>query len=297
MKKLVMWIVIIALVGIVGFRISEKFKKVKEKPAEVAEPTEVTVEIASYGSIAKTLPYIGNIVGSEQAYVFPVEETGKLIKYVAKEGSMVSKGDTIALIDRNIKGMDFKPAVINAPISGIVGNLNLDPGSMVAPGIPVAMVANINAVKVEINIPENDISYIKTGNKANIKVSSYPNDIFNGQLTKISPVLNPMSRTSQASISILNPGHKLRPGMFANVDVIIKEDTNVVVVPAKAVVENGDKKVVFVLNGETAEMKEVSIGLENNDFVEILAGINSGEQIITLGNYGLTDKSRVKIIK
>ncbi|MDD2890998.1 MAG: efflux RND transporter periplasmic adaptor subunit [bacterium] len=297
MKKLVMWIVIIALVGLVGFRISEKFKKVKEKPAEVAEPTEVLVEVASYGSIAKTLPYIGNIVGSEQAYVFPVEETGKLIRYVAKEGSMVSKGDTIALIDRNIKGMDFKPAVINAPISGIVGNLNLDPGSMVAPGIPVAMVANINAVKVEINIPENDISYIKTGNKANIKVSSYPNDIFNGQLTKISPVLNPMSRTSQASISIINPGNKLRPGMFANVDVIIEEHTNVIVVPQKALIDNGGRKIVFVLNGEMAEMREVSIGLENNDFVEILTGINSGEQIITLGNYGLTNGAKVKIIK
>ena len=297
MKKVVMWIAIIALVGLVGFRISEKFKKVKEKPAEVAEPTEVAIEIASYGSIAKTLPYIGNIVGSEQAYVFPVEETGKLIRYVAKEGNMVSKGDTIALIDRNIKGMDFKPAVINAPISGIVGNLNLDPGAMVAPGIPVAMVANINAVKVEINIPENDISYIKTGSKANIKVSSYPNDIFNGQLTKISPVLNPMSRTSQASISIVNPGHKLRPGMFANVDLIINEHTNAIVVPQKAVTDNGDKKVVFILNGETAEMKEVSIGLENNDFVEILTGINSGETIITLGNYGLTDKARVKVGK
>lgn len=295
MKKTVIWIIVIIIAAILVLRIGEKFKNAKEKPGESFAPTEVVETEVSTGSIARTLSYIGNIVGSEQTNIYPVEETGKLIKYMVKEGDMVSKGDTIALIDRSIKGLDFKPAVINSPISGVAGNLILDPGTMVAPGIPVAMVANINTVKVEINIPEKDISKVKVGNKAIIRVSSYPDEVFNGQLIKVSPVLNPMSRASQASVSISNSGRKLRPGMFANIELAMEEHNNVLLVPVQAVTETGGKKFVFTANGEKAEMKEVTTGIENNDFIEITSGLKPGDKVITLGNYGLEDGTKIVI--
>lgn len=296
MKKLIGIVLIIIIAALIVSGIISKKQKPKENIKEEV-PTEVTVEEVKSGNITKTLSYIGNIVGSEQTNVYPAEETGKLIRYVVKEGAMLSKGDTIALIDRSVKGMDFKPAIINSPISGIVGNLSLDPGSMVAPGIPVAMVANINTVKVEMDIPEKDIFQVKVGLKANIKVSSYPDEIFNGKVTEMSPVLNPMSRTAKANISIPNPGHKLRPGMFANVDLIIEEHNNVVIVPEKAVTEKDNKKVAFVMNEDKAEMREVTTGLESNGFVEILTGLNSGEKVITLGNYGLENGAKIVIGK
>jgi membrane fusion protein, multidrug efflux system len=288
-------VIILIIAALVVSGIVSRKKKPQESVKEEI-PTEVTVEEVKNGDITKTLSYIGNIVGSEQTNIYPIEETGKLIKYLVKEGDIVSKGDTVALIDRSVKGMDYKPAIINSPIPGIVGNLSLDPGSMVAPGMPIAMVANINTVKVEMDIPENDISLVKRGMKANIKISSYPDDIFNGQLKEMNPVLNPMSRTASASISIPNPGRKLRPGMFANVELIIEEHNGVVVVSEKAITEKDNKKVVFVIvDGDKAERREVTTGLESNGFIEILTGLNPGEKIITLGNYGLENGTKITV--
>ena len=293
MKKI--WIgVIIIIVVIAVIQILRRPRKMEDK-VKVEVPTEVVVEEVKTGNIAHTFAYTGTISGSEQVQVHPIEETGKLIKYLVKEGDKVSKGDTIALVDRSMKGLDFKPAIITSPISGVIGILYLDNGALVSPAIPVAMVANIGTVKVEINIPENDIKYVKIGSKATISVSSYSGEIFIGQLRELSPVLNPMSRTAKATITISNLNHKLKPGMYADVDLVIEEHKGAIVVPEKVVIEKEDKKVVFVLNGEYSEMREVTTGLENNGFIEILAGLNLDEKIITIGNYGLTDKAKVTI--
>ncbi|MBI4723164.1 MAG: efflux RND transporter periplasmic adaptor subunit [Candidatus Stahlbacteria bacterium] len=293
MKKLI-WSIIIIIVAVIIIRIIYKPKKLTEKIREEI-PTEVVVEEVRMGKITKTISYTGNIVGREQINVLPIEETGKLMQYLVKEGDKVLRGDTIALIDRSMKGLDFKPAIITSPISGVIGMVYLDEGATVSPAIPVVMVANIDIVKVEVNVPENDIKHIKRGMKANITVASYSDELFVGELRKLSPVLNQMSRSAKATITISNFNHKLKPGMYANVDLVIEEHKNAIVVPEKTVIEKEGKKVVFVLNGEYAEMKEVETGLEDSGFVEILAGLNLGEKIITLGNYGLTDKAKVTI--
>ena len=295
MKKVILLVVAIIVAGLIVFRIIQRFLPQKEETG-VEVPTEVVVQNAKRGNIAKTISFTGNIVGEEQVNVHPIEETGRLIKYLVKEGDRISKGAAIALVDRSIKGLEYQPATIVSPISGVVGMLFLDPGAMVSPQIPVAMIANMDVVKVEIAVVEKDIASIKKGQKAKIRVGAYPDEVFTGALRQLSPVINPMSRTAKGEIHIKNPGHRLRPGMYAKADLIIKEHKDVIVVPQKAVIERDDKKLVFLSEGDSlAREKEVEIGFDDEEKIEIVSGIKEGEKIIVLGNYGLRDGARITV--
>jgi len=293
MKKVILLVVLIIVVGLIAFRIIQRFMPKKEK-ITVEIPTEVVVQNVTRGNIAKTISFTGNISGKEQVNVHPIEETGRLIKYLVKEGDRVSKGAVIALVDRSIKGLEFQPARITSPISGVVGMLFLDPGAMVSPQISVAMIANMDAVKVEIAVVEKDISHIKKGQKAKIRVDAYPDEIFTGILEELSPVINPMSRTAKCEIHIKNPGHRLRPGMYAKVSLIIDEHKDVIVVPQKAVLERNGEKLVFLSEGDSlARERKVEIGFDDEEKFEIVSGLKEGEAIIVLGNYGLIDGAKI----
>jgi len=293
MKKVILLVVLIIVAGLIAFRIIQRFMPKKEE-ISIEIPTEVVVQNVMRGNIAKTISFTGDIVGEEQVNVHPIEETGRLIKYLVKEGDRVSKGAVIALVDRSIKGLEFQPARITSPISGVVGMLFLDPGAMVSPQISVAMIANMDAVKVEIAVVEKDTPYIKKGQKAKIKVDAYPDETFTGVLKQLSPVINPMSRTAKGEIYIKNPGHRLRPGMYAKVVLIIDEHKDVIVVPQKAVLERDGRKMVFLSEGDSlARKKEVEIGFDDEEHLEIVNGIKEGEKIIVLGNYGLKDGAKI----
>ncbi len=293
MKKLG-WIAIIVIVGIIIFRVVQKFRKTEEKAIKEV-PMEVVIENAEKGDIAQILEYTGDIAGQEQVQVHPIEETGRLIKYLVKEGNKVKKGDVIALVDRSIKGMEFQSAKITSPISGTVAMLFLDKGAMVAPQIPIAMIANINRVKVEIQIVEKELTRIKKGQSARAKVDAYPDKTFAGRLTELSPAINPLSKTAKGEIIIKNPGHLLKPGMFARVELIVDKHKDVLVVPNKAVLKQEDKEIVFVDAGSIARERKVKTGFKDKNYTEIISGLELGEPVIVLGNYGLIDGAKIRV--
>jgi len=293
MKKLV-WLIIIVIVGIIAVRIVQQSRKVEEK-AKVEVPTEVVIENVERGDIAQILEYTGNIAGQEQIQVHPIEETGRLIEYVVKEGDRVKKGDVIALVDRSIKGLEFQSAKITSPISGTVAMLFLDKGAMIAPQIPIAMIANMDRVKVEIQIVEKELPKIRKGQFARVKVDAYPDKTFTGRLTELSPAVNPLSKTAKSEIIINNPGHLLKPGMLARVELIVDEHKGVLVVPNKAVLKQEGKEIVFVDAGDTAKLKEVKTGFKDENKIEIISGLGPGEPVIVLGNYGLRDGAKIRV--
>lgn len=293
MKK-IGWIAIIVIVGIIIFRVVQKFRKTEEKAVKEV-PMEVVIENVEKGDIAQILEYTGNIAGQEQVQVHPIEETGRLIKYLVKEGNRVSKGDVIALVDRSIKGMEFQSAKITSPISGTVAMLFLDKGAMIAPQIPIAMIANMDKVKVAIQIIEKELPRIKKGQFARAKVDAYPDKTFTGRLTELSPAVNPLSKTAKGEIIINNPRHLLKPGMFARVELIVDEHKGVLVVPNKAVLKRENKEIVFTGAGGIAKQKEVKTGFKDENYTEIISGLELGEPVIVLGNYGLRDGAKIRV--
>ena len=297
MKKLVWIIILVIVIGGIAFRIVQELKEreVLEPIAEV--PTEVVIEEVRRGDIAKTISYTGNITGEEQVTIHPIEETGRLIKYLVKEGDEVEKGDEIALVDRSIKGMEFQPARITSPISGVVGMLLLDKGASIAPQIPIAMIADIDRVKIEIQIIESDLTRVHRGQSAVIRVTTYSDKEFQGRLETISPFVNPVTRRAEGEIVVPNLGHLLRPGMFATVELIVEESKDVLIVPNRAVLNREGREIVFVADslGAIAVLREVETGFIDENRTEIISGLREGEPVIVLGNFGLREGAKIRI--
>jgi len=302
MKKAIIWIVILAIVGFLGYEILTRGKGEREVVAEGVKAVPVKVDVVKKGNIQEWLSFTGDIKAQDQILVYP-KVAGKLIENRVQEGDRVKKGEVIAIVDRDITGLKFEPAEVTSPIGGIVGTVFLDKGSGVNPpkpspsmGTPIALIVSMDKVKVKINIIERDLPRVKVGQKAEIRVDAYPGELFVGRLAKLSPVVDPLSRTAAAEISIRNPDHRLRPGFFARVRLLVAEHKDVLVIPRDCVLRSGMVNYVFVVNGGRAVRKDVKLGASQGDQVEVLAGLDEGETIVTIGQQMLKDGSEVKIV-
>ena len=205
----------------------------------------------------------------------------------------------------------MEDSYIKAPIAGVVSERFQEQGDQTSPQMPVFTIVKMNPVKVMIEVVESQIGLVKVGQKAHVTVESYPDQEFEGKVSKINPTLNPISRTVKAEILVSNPDLKLKPGMFAKVEVAVDRHDNVLLIPKYAVLENtkleylgGEitnsqvivEKFVFTVQDSLAFRKVIQVGIENGSMVEVLNGLNINDLIVTIGQHNLLDSSKVDII-
>ena len=205
----------------------------------------------------------------------------------------------------------YQDTRIASPIAGVISMKNYELGDMAAPQIPFFEVVDMDPVKVSINVIEKYLGLIKPGLTANIEVNSYPNEKFVGKVTLVNPTLDAMTRTANVEIKIDNKDLRLKPGMFANVEVITEERPNVPVIPNYAIIEktaldySGGKittgkvtieKFVYTVHDSITVKRQVETGIANNNLVEITSGLKAGDIIVTQGQHVLLDSSLVKIV-
>ncbi|HEX9972796.1 MAG TPA: efflux RND transporter periplasmic adaptor subunit [bacterium] len=198
-------------------------------------------------------------------------------------------------------------ATITAPISGIVGNRYFEAGDVVNPGMPLVTVVQMERVKIIFNATEEDLGRLALGQKSRIKVKTYGDIPFEGKVVKISPVLDPMTRMAEIEILINNPDRKLKPGMYARVEVITGVIENVMVVPRNATIEstsmeriNGEDEVVknyfiFIVDSSKAQQRKLKIRYVNHRYIAVDSGIVVGEQLVISGQNNLREGVAVSI--
>ncbi len=300
MKKPVILTLIIFLIVLGGFRIIKGIKNNNDgRQTEARVPT-VKVTQVMKGEVEDKISCVGNIVGQEMVTLMS-KIPGKIDSFLVKEGDKIKKGDVLVLIDRDIEGMKYEKASIKSPIDGMVIKRFLDEGCQVEPSVnpmmrvPVIMVANIDTVKVLANVSEKYLGRLKEKTEAKIKVDAYPEEVFFGKIIRIAPLVDLATRTSEVEIKIPNKEHRLKPGMFARVNLMLEKKEDALVVPIKAVLNENNCKYVFIINGSIAHKKKVKTGIYQKDSVEIIEGLNEGEDVIIEGNYGLKDGANVLI--
>jgi len=243
--------------------------------------------------ISKTLDYIGNIKANEEANVYP-KVTGKIIEKIKEDGAIVEKGDTIAYVDRDEVGLKFEKAPVTSPLTGVVGRFYSDIGSNVGPATPIALVVDMNKVKIDLNIPEKYLADISLEQKADIYVDAYPGRKFIGIVTKISPVLDMETRSMPVEITINNADHRLKSGMFARVSLIIKEIKNAPVILKEAVMGKEPDIYVYTVDGSRAMLKNIKTGIRQNGYFEVTEGLKQGDSVVIMGQQRLKDGAFVK---
>ncbi|MGI6413299.1 MAG: efflux RND transporter periplasmic adaptor subunit [Syntrophomonadaceae bacterium] len=186
---------------------------------------------------------------------------------------------------------------ITSPIDGVVGSINLSLGETANPQSPAAIVGDPLHMEVEVMVSESEISYIKEGSEAEVLIKAARELPFKGRVENVSTVADPFTRNFAVKVALGNEEGLIKSGMFAEVTIPTISRQNVVCVPRSAVVASGARTVVYTVDDEKrAREKEVVIGIENSDYVEIVSGLSSGEEVITKGNTLVRDGTLVRII-
>ncbi|HUT86289.1 MAG TPA: efflux RND transporter periplasmic adaptor subunit [Elusimicrobiales bacterium] len=254
----------------------------------------VKTEFPQKRDIQEEIMFSGTVKAKEEAVLYP-RISGKLLRNVLKEGDKVKRNQTVALIERDEVGAVFEPAPVPSTISGVVGRMYLDAGETVTIATPIALIVNISKVRVKINVPERYISKIYFGQSAQIEVEAF-NEVFNGKVYKISPVVDVKTRSAPIEILVDNPAHKIKSGMFAQVKIVTGKRQGVLSISKSAfVTEKNSSHFVFVAEKLKAQKRKVKLGLSDDNFIEVIEGLTAKNEVVNFGLYGLKDQSKIKI--
>jgi len=175
-----------------------------------------------------------------------------------------------------------------------VGERFVDAGTLLAANESIITVIDIDKLIAEINVVERDYPKLTMGHETQITTDAYPGQIFTGNISYISQILNTTTRQAAVRIDIPNSDLKLKPGMFIRVKIEFGRRENVQAIPREAVVKRNDVTGVFMFNGATgqADFLPVETGVISESYIEILSPELRG-RVITLGNHRLTDQAYV----
>ena len=296
--KSVVLILVLLVVGLVAYRIvSYNMAKRNIEGSTEEKVTAVKTFPAGRGDIEEIISLNGDIRGLREVDVY-TRVSGKLIKKIKEEGDSVEKGEIVALIDRDEPALGFTKAEVKSPIEGTVIRYYVDVGDSVIPQEPmpqepVVNIAYMDKVKIVVNVGEKDISKLRKGEKVRVSVDAYPEENFLGRVVKVAPAVDPRSRKLKVELEIENKDHRLKPGMFADVEIIYNEHSNVLVVPRIAVLEKEGRTILFTVDDDSAKLREVKTGISDEEKIEIVEGLSEGESVVIEGNYGLIDGAKV----
>ena len=187
---------------------------------------------------------------------------------------------------------------VKAPFTGIIVNLpHYTKDVELASGSSIASIMNYEQMIMEINLPESAINEVKPGQEVAITHYTLPKDTIQGKISELSPAISPETRTFKGKLLIDNKDLKLRPGMFVKADIVVDQAENTIFIPKEIVMNNRGRKYVFVVERGIALWRNIRTGLEDNDNIEVLEGLNLQDQLVTRGYETLRDGSKVKIQK
>jgi multidrug efflux pump subunit AcrA (membrane-fusion protein) len=303
MKKLILILIVLVIVVFIVYRAKVVLERTRLEETKLEKSiTPVEIELVKKGSLTLSLNLIGDIKGKEEIDIFP-KASGKLLELKVKEGDRVKKDQVVAVVDRDVDGVKYEQVEITSPIDGIVGMVYLDEGAEVTPpspspsmGTQLIRVINMDQVKVVVNVVEEELGKIKKGQEAKIKVDAYPDKTFSGNVTLISPLVNQLTRTASVEITVSNPQHLLKPGMFAQAEISLGEKDDLVLIPAHTILQEGERKRVFVVANGKAISRNVETGISQNGWVEIKSGLSENDSLIVAGQYLVKTDEPVKVI-
>jgi HlyD family secretion protein len=173
---------------------------------------------------------------------------------------------------------------VTSPVDGFVAKRNADPGAWVSQQAGVASVVDISSLRLVANVTEKDLRMVSPGDPAVVEVDAFPGEKFNGKIARVSPILDPATRTAPMEIEIPNAQYRLKPGMYARVTLEVETKDNALLIPKVSLVDSEGQRGVYQANQENrAQFKPVKVGLEDNERAEILDGLAEGETVIATG--------------
>lgn len=184
--------------------------------------------------------------------------------------------------------------IIRAPFSGYVSLRNISTGAIVQAGSEIATISDLSRIKLDFTVPETMLSAVREGQGVEARAAAFPDRVFSGRIESIDPVINPQTRAATVRAILPNDDRKLLPGMLLTVGIVSAARESLAV-PELAVVGEGERSFVFVVDGGVARRVAVRTGIRDGLKIEILEGLKPGQRVVTEGVVKLTDGQKVRL--
>jgi len=183
---------------------------------------------------------------------------------------------------------------ITAPVSGIVGRIDVSAGDNVTTSKTVAVISDPRQMKIEVTIGESDISKMQLNSKVDVYVKSIGQNAFTGTVTSIASVLDANSDMYPVTVTVDNSAGKIKSGMYAEVLIDTSSVRNALCIPLSAIIPSNGVNIVYTVNDENrANRVEVKTGINDETYMQILSGLKAGDKVVTLGNTLVSDGSLI----
>lgn len=200
--------------------------------------------------------------------------------------------DQIERLERT--GEVTKTLTLVAPFDGVVLEKMVVVGQAVMPGMKLYRLADLSTVWIEGEVFEQDLALVRVGARASVELAAYPGESFPGRVSFVWPVVDEQSRSGRVRVAVSNAAGRLKPGMYATLLLDAQLGSDLLSVPAEAVVMTGERNLVFVLGeGGALEPREVTLGARAGDRQQVLAGLREGQRIVASANFLVDAESRL----
>src|ERR1043165_4236131 len=219
--------------------------------------------------------------------------SGTSAALIAARRHLLILGIKASTIDSLPKRTDLAAVFsLNSPIDGIVVERNATVGASVGTDANLFKIIDLSRVWIDANVFEKDLQQVRPGQEVKLTVPAFPGATFSGKVILINSVVDPDTRTVKVRTEVANPDGRLKPDMFANVQIITDVNRAAISIPQTAVLNDEGKSIVFVAEGDRYDKRQVQPGIQNNDRVEIVDGLKAGDKVVVKGNYLLLDRSK-----
>jgi len=182
---------------------------------------------------------------------------------------------------------------IRAPFAGYVGIRRVSPGDYVQPGQDLVNLEDLLTLKIDFKIPETFLTRLSIGQRIEIITDADPTHPCTGDIYVLDPRVDASSRAVRVRARVPNAGGTLRPGLFANINLILSEQANALLVPEEAVIPQRDKNFVYRVQDNAARWTEIGLGMRQGGLVQVLQGLHEGDHIIRAGHHKVKDGAPV----
>jgi RND family efflux transporter MFP subunit len=187
---------------------------------------------------------------------------------------------------------------ITSPLDGLVAVRKLDPGSLVGPATgSILTVVRTDVLRIYITVNELNARGLAVGLPAHVAFDALPGQTFTGTVMRLAPGFDPTTRTLDAEVELPNPRGELRPGMYGRGAVTVEVHPGAAVVSANALQISNGKRFVFVVQGDRVQRRQIETGVDGGNWLEVLRGLNPGDEVVTAGGDGLDDGQQVRVAR
>ncbi|MCL2129259.1 MAG: efflux RND transporter periplasmic adaptor subunit [Treponema sp.] len=259
--------------------------------------TAVRVTPVRRDTIENSVIINGDVLAVNQVSIVPVA-AGKITRTFFQVGDSVRQGDTVAMIDPSRPGQVYSESPVISTISGTVLSIPVTTGDTVTTSTPIYIIGDLSRLMVETYVPERFSNIARRGLTAQVFLEALPGEIFQAAVEELSPVLDPASRTLRIRLRFTGAQDaRIKAGMFATVSLVTNTRRDVPVIPRGAVINTYGHWIVFTVDEQnTASRRELSLGLENEELIEVVDGLEEGELVVSQGQNFLSDGDLVRVV-